>query len=125
MSAYPHHYLTAACAVGLSVAELDEFLLRLDKALKKAKAERAAAAPSVAGPQGGVAAARASNGPAGTEASQRDAEAIDKQIEAEENVPANPRASRAKGADSRGVEKNLDGGTPDANGECEDWDGVD
>lgn len=36
-SAYPHDYLTAACAVGLSTAELDEFLLRLDKTIRKAK----------------------------------------------------------------------------------------
>lgn len=39
---YPHDYLTAACAVGLSAAELDEFLLRLDKAIRKAKGQRAA-----------------------------------------------------------------------------------
>ena len=37
VNGYPHDYLTAACAVGLSSAELDEFLLRLDKALRKAK----------------------------------------------------------------------------------------
>lgn len=36
-NAYPHDYLTAACAVGLSAAELDEFLLRLDKAIRKTK----------------------------------------------------------------------------------------
>lgn len=41
---YPHDYLTAACAVGLSSAELDEFLLRLDKTIRKAKGEREAAA---------------------------------------------------------------------------------
>lgn len=40
VSGYPHDYLTAACAVGLSVAELDEFLVRLDKTLRKAKGER-------------------------------------------------------------------------------------
>ena len=34
---YPHDYLTAACAIGLSVAELDEFVVRLDKTLRKAK----------------------------------------------------------------------------------------
>ncbi|CAM9310034.1 unnamed protein product [Ectocarpus sp. 4 AP-2014] len=43
VTGYPHDYLTAACAVGLSTAELDEFLVRLDKALRKAKAERAEA----------------------------------------------------------------------------------
>lgn len=36
---YPHDYLTAACAIGLSVAELDEFVVRLDKTLRKAKGE--------------------------------------------------------------------------------------
>ncbi|CAM9513228.1 unnamed protein product, partial [Laminaria digitata] len=37
VSGYPHDYLTAACAVGLSPAELEEFLVRLDKALRKVK----------------------------------------------------------------------------------------
>lgn len=46
VSGYPHDYLTAACAVGLSPAELDEFLLRLDKALRKAKGDRAGGAAS-------------------------------------------------------------------------------
>lgn len=41
VSDYPHDYLTAACAVGLSPGELDEFLLRLDKALRKAKEDKA------------------------------------------------------------------------------------
>lgn len=50
---YPHDYLTAACAVGLSSAELDEFLVRLDKAIRKAKGERPGAAGALkAGPQG-------------------------------------------------------------------------
>lgn len=39
---YPHDYLTAACAVGLSATELDEFLLRLDKAIRKVKGDRGA-----------------------------------------------------------------------------------
>lgn len=34
---YPHDYLTAACAVGLSRAELEEFSARLEKAIVKAK----------------------------------------------------------------------------------------
>ena len=45
---YPHSYLTAACAIGLGECEMDEFFLRLDKALKdfflkqkKEKAKRA------------------------------------------------------------------------------------
>lgn len=48
VAGYPHDYLTAACAVGLSVAELDEFLLRLDKTLRKAKGEKAAAVAAAA-----------------------------------------------------------------------------
>jgi O-phospho-L-seryl-tRNASec:L-selenocysteinyl-tRNA synthase len=39
---YPHAYMTAACAIGLSQDELDEFFVRLDKTLqektKKSKA---------------------------------------------------------------------------------------
>lgn len=37
---YPHDYLTAACALGLSSAELDEFLVRLDKTIRKVKGKR-------------------------------------------------------------------------------------
>lgn len=35
---YPHAYMTAACAIGVSRAEVKEFLLRLDKTLKEFKA---------------------------------------------------------------------------------------
>lgn len=31
---YPHSYLTAACAIGLSESEMDDFFVRLDKGLK-------------------------------------------------------------------------------------------
>jgi O-phospho-L-seryl-tRNASec:L-selenocysteinyl-tRNA synthase len=34
---YPHAYMTAACAIGVTDKELDEFLIRLDKTLKDAK----------------------------------------------------------------------------------------
>ena len=37
VSNYPRDYLTAACAIGLSTAELDEFLRRLDKTIQKVK----------------------------------------------------------------------------------------
>ena len=37
---YPHAYLTAACAIGVSPAEIDEFLLRLDKTLKEFKKKK-------------------------------------------------------------------------------------
>lgn len=73
---YPHDYLTAACALGLSAAELDEFLLRFDKTLRRAKGEQAeaaaepmvAAAPQDAGGVEGVA-AHTANGSASVEAS--------------------------------------------------------
>jgi len=38
---YEHAYLTAACAIGLTNDEVDEFFLRLDKAFKDAYAKRA------------------------------------------------------------------------------------
>jgi O-phospho-L-seryl-tRNASec:L-selenocysteinyl-tRNA synthase len=31
---YPHSYLTAACAIGLSESEMNEFFSRLDKGFK-------------------------------------------------------------------------------------------
>ena len=37
---YPHAYMTAACAIGVSVHEVDEFYLRLDKTLKEFKAKK-------------------------------------------------------------------------------------
>ena len=38
---YPHAYMTAACAIGLSKAELDEFFVRLDKTFRDFKKKRA------------------------------------------------------------------------------------
>jgi hypothetical protein len=35
--AYPHAYLTAACAIGLSWGEMDEFFVRLDKTMTECK----------------------------------------------------------------------------------------
>lgn len=38
---FPHAYMTAACAIGLSQDELDEFFVRLDKTLQeKSKASK-------------------------------------------------------------------------------------
>jgi O-phospho-L-seryl-tRNASec:L-selenocysteinyl-tRNA synthase len=34
---YPHAYMTAACAIGLTESEMDEFLVRLDKLFKDVK----------------------------------------------------------------------------------------
>lgn len=42
VNGFPHDYLTAACAVGLSEAELEEFVLRLDKTIRKARGEQRA-----------------------------------------------------------------------------------
>lgn len=38
--AYPHDYLTAACALGLTEVEMDEFLVRLDKTIRKVRGRR-------------------------------------------------------------------------------------
>ena len=38
---YPHAYMTAACAIGVSPAELDEFFVRLDKTLRGFKKKQA------------------------------------------------------------------------------------
>jgi len=37
---YPHAYMTAACAIGVSAGELDEFFVRLDKVFKEYKKRR-------------------------------------------------------------------------------------
>ena len=37
---FPHAYMTAACAIGVSSAELDEFFIRLDKTLKEYKKKK-------------------------------------------------------------------------------------
>ena len=37
---YPHAYLTAACAIGVTEPEIEEFLKRLDKTLKEFKKQR-------------------------------------------------------------------------------------
>lgn len=39
--AYLHAYMTAACAIGVSKGELDEFFIRLDKTLKEFKSKHA------------------------------------------------------------------------------------
>ena len=37
---FPHAYMTAACAIGLSNTELDEFFVRLDKTLQEIKSKQ-------------------------------------------------------------------------------------
>lgn len=37
---YPHAYMTAACSIGLTSDEVDEFLVRLDKTLKEFKKKK-------------------------------------------------------------------------------------
>ena len=39
-SNYSHAYMTAACAIGVSCQELDEFFKRLDKTLKEFAAKK-------------------------------------------------------------------------------------
>lgn len=38
--AFPHAYMTAACAIGVTPAELDEFFVRLEKTLKEFKKKK-------------------------------------------------------------------------------------
>lgn len=61
---YPHDYLTAACALGLSLAELDEFLVRLDNTIRKVKGKRAGKAEVCkrVGPGGSVKMANGAEG---------------------------------------------------------------
>jgi O-phospho-L-seryl-tRNASec:L-selenocysteinyl-tRNA synthase len=37
---YPHAYMTAACAIGVSTHEIEEFYVRLDKTLKEFKTKK-------------------------------------------------------------------------------------
>jgi len=39
-SNFPHAYMTAACAIGVSAAEVTEFFVRLDKALIEFKSKK-------------------------------------------------------------------------------------
>jgi O-phospho-L-seryl-tRNASec:L-selenocysteinyl-tRNA synthase len=40
---YPHAYMTAACAVGLTIDELNEFIIRLDKTMQEKSKTKVAA----------------------------------------------------------------------------------
>lgn len=42
---YPHAYMTAACAIGVSVHEIEEFYVRLDKTLKEFKNKKKKSVP--------------------------------------------------------------------------------
>lgn len=44
--AFPHNYLTAACAIGLSEGEMNEFFLRLEKSFKDFRTKRKKACSS-------------------------------------------------------------------------------
>eukprot|EP00752_Nemacystus_decipiens_P001780 g1720.t1 len=148
VSGYPHDYLTAACAVGLSVAELDEFVLRFDKTLRKVKEEgkgkREKAAALAHSPDD----ARVGTGTA-------TATAIATGVETSTGVAAAVKASQGNGDVENGqhshsqshtgpvAEAALNGGQGqsqsqpeteiclpeteivDAQGDSEDWDGVD
>ena len=37
---YPHAYMTAACAIGVSIHEVEEFYVRLDKTLTEFRAKK-------------------------------------------------------------------------------------
>jgi len=141
---YPHDYLTAACALGLSSGELEEFSLRLDKALRKAREEKTGAL--AASLNGAGAAKRATNGLASVEARVLpDSEHVqhagvhvkgvagDGGQDGEANGGPGSSASRSNG-DGAGHRIKMRGIPPEAlepaggratgDGE-EDWDGVD
>ncbi|CAM9822212.1 unnamed protein product, partial [Ectocarpus sp. 6 AP-2014] len=126
VTGYPHDYLTAACAAGLSTEELDEFLIRLDKALRKAKAERAEA---LAAPrsQDGKTEAGVTNSTAngstnaepslvGVSAAQDDGKARAANGEVRRDTP---------GAPSTGGRAEQGAECLEARGDDEDWDDVD
>lgn len=144
VTGYPHDYLTAACALGLSPAELDEFLLRLDKALRRAREERAGAF-AAAGQQGlrGVGAGEATlvaNGTTDGEATvpeggngQHVAAQEVKRVAGEGDAADSTGASISR-SNGGGVKAEMNRNQPtafepergqaDGDGE-EDWDGVD
>lgn len=149
VAGYPHDYLTAACALGLSPGELEEFSHRLDKALRKAREERAGAlAASLKGVGERAGAAKhATNGSANGEvrvplpegeigqhaATQVKSPAGDGGQDGEADGDPGASASRSSGSGSRPETKmngsppeaaELDGGQAVGDGE-EDWDGVD
>ncbi|CAN0161525.1 unnamed protein product [Ectocarpus sp. 8 AP-2014] len=126
VTGYPHDYLTAACAVGLSTEELDEFLVRLDKAFRKAKAERveALAAP---GSQDGKTEAgvtnSTANGSANAEPSLVGVAAP--QDDGKERAANGEVRRDAPGAASTGGGAEQGAECLEARGDDEDWDDVD
>ncbi|CAM9212716.1 unnamed protein product, partial [Ectocarpus sp. 12 AP-2014] len=126
VTGYPHDYLTAACAVGLSTEELDEFLVRLDKALRKAKAERAEALAAPRSQDGktetGVTNSTA-NGSANAEPSLVGVAAPQ---DSRKERAANGEARRdSPGATSTGGGAEEGAECLEARGDDEDWDDVD
>ncbi|CAM9754110.1 unnamed protein product [Ectocarpus sp. 12 AP-2014] len=126
VTGYPHDYLTAACAVGLSTEELDEFLVRLDKTLRKAKAERAEALAAPRSQDGktetGVTNSTA-NGSANAEPSLVGVAAPQ---DSRKERAANREARRVTpGATSTGGGAEEGAKCLEARGDDEDWDDVD
>lgn len=119
VTGYPHDYLTAACAVGLSVAELDEFLLRLDKTIRKAKGEKAA----------GAGAWSASPEDARTGTGTRARARISSKARQGNGAGENGQHSHSGGGAEPGSNGVQGRGQPEcvveAEGDGEDWDGVD
>jgi O-phospho-L-seryl-tRNASec:L-selenocysteinyl-tRNA synthase len=50
IDAYPHGYMTAACAIGVSPSELDEFFVRLDKTFRDYKKKQGTPQESLLSP---------------------------------------------------------------------------
>ncbi|CAM9683354.1 unnamed protein product [Ectocarpus sp. 8 AP-2014] len=126
VTGYPHDYLTAACAVGLSTEELDEFLVRLDKALRKAKAERVEALAAPRSQDGKTEAGvtnPTANGSANAEPSLVGVAAPQ---DSRKERAANGEARRdTPGATSTGGGAEQGAECLEARGDDEDWDDVD
>ncbi|CBJ27225.1 O-phosphoseryl-tRNA(Sec) selenium transferase [Ectocarpus siliculosus] len=126
VTGYPHDYLTAACAAGLSTEELDEFLIRLDKALRKAKAERAEALAAPRSQDGKTEAGvtnSTANGSANAEPSLVGVAAA--QDDGKERAANGEVRRDTPGATSTGGGAEQGAECLEARGDDEDWDDVD
>lgn len=126
VTGYPHDYFTAACAVGLSTEELDEFLVRLDKALRKAKAERAEALAAPRSQDGKIEAGATNSTADGSASAEPSLVGVAAPQDAQKESAANgevrrdtPGATSTRGGAGQGAE------CLEARGDDEDWDDVD
>ncbi|CAB1111034.1 unnamed protein product [Ectocarpus sp. CCAP 1310/34] len=126
VTGYPHDYLTAACAVGLSTEELDEFLVRLDKALRKAKAEIAEALEAPRSQDGTTEAGVTNSTANGFANAEPSLVGIAAPQDSRKERAANGEAPRdTPGATSTGGGAEQGAECREARGDDEDWDDVD